>query len=122
MDDGLHHPLLWVATATTSPAQNYETIVKFHGANGELPYGSLVQGKDGSFYGTTLRGGVSNLGCILGCGTEFKITPAGRLTVLHRFRPAPNCKDLYKPLTEISTARLCSAGSIVLARFLRSRR
>jgi uncharacterized repeat protein (TIGR03803 family) len=84
-------PLLWLATAISSPAQNYETLVKFHGANGELPYGSLVQGKDGNLYGTTVLGGDSNLVCELGCGTVFKITPAGRLTVLHRFRPAPHC-------------------------------
>jgi uncharacterized repeat protein (TIGR03803 family) len=83
--------LLWLATTTSSPAQNYKTIVKFRGANGELPYGSLVQGKDGNLYGTTVRGGDSNLVCELGCGTVFKITPAGRLTVLHRFRSAPHC-------------------------------
>jgi uncharacterized repeat protein (TIGR03803 family) len=61
------------------------------GANGEHPLGSLVLGKDGNLYGTTFRGGDSNFVCELGCGTVFKITPAGRLTVLHRFRPAPHC-------------------------------
>jgi uncharacterized repeat protein (TIGR03803 family) len=58
--------------------------------NGIYPYGGLVQGKDGNFYGTTTGGG--NAGAIcngnLGCGVIFKITPAGTYTVLHTFNGA----------------------------------
>ncbi len=47
--------------------------------DGANPYGPLVQGKDGNFYGTTIYGG-ANLN-----GTVFKITPGGTLTTLHSF-------------------------------------
>jgi uncharacterized repeat protein (TIGR03803 family) len=43
------------------------------------PDGALVQGADGSFYGTTKGGGVN------GDGTVFSITPGGTLTTLHSF-------------------------------------
>ena len=43
------------------------------------PAANVVQGSDGNFYGTTQRGGTSNL------GTVFKITPAGVETVLYSF-------------------------------------
>ncbi|CAN5611462.1 hypothetical protein BH10BAC2_BH10BAC2_05760 [soil metagenome] len=45
--------------------------------DGQGPYGSLLQGTDGNFYGMTSSGG-ANSG-----GTIFKITAAGALTVLH---------------------------------------
>ena len=47
--------------------------------DGTLPYAGLVQGTDGSFYGTTQAGGTS------GFGTVFKITAGGTLTTLHSF-------------------------------------
>jgi|HubBroStandDraft_1064217.scaffolds.fasta_scaffold05293_5 uncharacterized repeat protein (TIGR03803 family) len=49
-------------------------------ADGSLPYGGLVLGKDGNFYGTTSQGGASGIS-----GTVFKITPSGTLTTLHSF-------------------------------------
>lgn len=52
--------------------------------DGFQPLGALVQAGDGSLYGTTAGGG-SGASCNLGCGTIFKITPAGALTVLHSF-------------------------------------
>lgn len=56
--------------------------------NGIYPYGGLVQGPDGNFYGTTTAGGNANAVCngTLGCGVVFKVTPAGRYTVLHTFQ------------------------------------
>ena len=58
-----------------------ETILySFAGGNDGLdPVGSLIQGSDGNFYGTTLLGGTSNV------GTVFKITPSGAETVLYSF-------------------------------------
>jgi uncharacterized repeat protein (TIGR03803 family) len=56
--------------------------------DGEYPYAGLVQATDGNFYGTTLEGGANDCildGDTLGCGTIFKITPAGKLTTLHSF-------------------------------------
>ena len=48
-------------------------------ADGNGPHAGLVQDPDGNFYGTTQLGGASSF------GTVFKITPAGKLTTLHRF-------------------------------------
>jgi uncharacterized repeat protein (TIGR03803 family) len=43
------------------------------------PYGGLVQGTDGDFYGTTEWGGLNWVGSV------FKITLSGTLTTLHNF-------------------------------------
>jgi uncharacterized repeat protein (TIGR03803 family) len=48
------------------------TLVSFDGANGKTPLTRLVEGSDGSFYGTTAYGGVTDR------GTVFKVTSAGR--------------------------------------------
>jgi len=48
-------------------------------ADGYQPYARLVQATDGSFYGTTYRGG------LYGDGTVFKITTGGTFTTLHSF-------------------------------------
>jgi uncharacterized repeat protein (TIGR03803 family) len=48
-------------------------------ADGNHPYAALIQGGDGSFYGTTAGGGASSQ------GTVFKITPTGVETVLYSF-------------------------------------
>lgn len=53
--------------------------------DGSVPYGILVQGYDGNFYGTTYYGGSNN------AGTVFKISPSGTYTLLHSFVDvAPN--------------------------------
>jgi uncharacterized repeat protein (TIGR03803 family) len=49
------------------------------GSDGEHPYGGVIQGSDGNFYGTTYQGGSS------GYGTVFKLTPGGTETVLYTF-------------------------------------
>src|SRR6202162_4138369 len=54
--------------------------------DGAGPNGSLVQGGDGSLYGTTSSGGASVLvGSTIGCGTAFNITLSGQEMVLHSF-------------------------------------
>jgi uncharacterized repeat protein (TIGR03803 family) len=72
-----------VATAVASPAQTLDSLHSFDGTDGSFPYGALVQGTDGNFYGTTSAGGAS--GNCTGCGTVFEITAAGVLTTLHNF-------------------------------------
>jgi uncharacterized repeat protein (TIGR03803 family) len=62
-----------------TPAGNLTTLYTFHGDDGWNPYGGVVQGTDGNFYGTTACGGASN------SGTVFEITPGGQLTTLHSF-------------------------------------
>jgi len=64
------------------------TLHCFNGVDGARPRAGLVQGTDGDFYGTTLFGGSAD-GCGRdGCGTVFKIDPAGRFTTLHSFNGA----------------------------------
>jgi uncharacterized repeat protein (TIGR03803 family) len=60
----------------------------FYGNDGALPEGALVQGYDGNFYGATREGG-NSANCGGGCGSVFKITPAGVLTILHNFTGYP---------------------------------
>jgi uncharacterized repeat protein (TIGR03803 family) len=63
-------------------------------ADGSLPYAALVQGTDGNFYGTTFAAGANcRNNRNSGCGTVFKITPAGTLTTLYSFCTQANCAD-----------------------------
>jgi uncharacterized repeat protein (TIGR03803 family) len=61
-------------------------------ADGRYPYAGLVQGTDGNFYGTTLRGGGPN-----DSGTVFQITPSGTLKTLYSFCPQSGCADGQYP-------------------------
>jgi uncharacterized repeat protein (TIGR03803 family) len=59
-----------------SPSGSYTSLYSFAGSpnDGYEPH-ALVQGSDGSFYGTTLVGGTStNCGIGVGCGIVFKLT------------------------------------------------
>ena len=79
----------WIfgAIAVISSAQTLTTLVSFDGVDGNAPTGPLVQGTDGSFYGTTYQGGTHDK------GTVFKITPAGTLTTLYSFSGGADGND-----------------------------
>lgn len=63
-----------------TPAGALTTLYAFTGgADGANPYGRLLRGTDGNFYGTTYTGGVN------GTGTVFSVSPAGTLTTLYSF-------------------------------------
>jgi uncharacterized repeat protein (TIGR03803 family) len=89
------------ALAIAAPAQTFRHLADFQGNNGIFPVGSLVQGTDGNFYGTTYVGG-SGSGCygvgLPGCGTVFRISAAGRMETLYSFCSQPNCADGAYPL------------------------
>jgi uncharacterized repeat protein (TIGR03803 family) len=53
------------------------------GSDGANPVGPLIN-IGSTLYGTTAAGGSTN--CHGGCGTVFKVTPAGAETVLHSFK------------------------------------
>lgn len=57
----------------------FATLHSFNSADGASPQVALVQGGDGSYYGTTLNGGPHNTGVV------FRITPDGTTTTLHTF-------------------------------------
>jgi uncharacterized repeat protein (TIGR03803 family) len=66
-------------------------------SDGAQPTGNLVQGVDGSFYGTTSMGGTgAECNAIGGCGTVFRITADGKLTTLHDFCTT-DCTDGFAP-------------------------
>ena len=67
-----------------TPGGALTPLHNFDGTDGAGPYAGLVQATDGNFYGTTEEGGASS-NCTGGCGTVFKITPAGVLTTLYSF-------------------------------------
>jgi uncharacterized protein (TIGR03437 family) len=64
-----------------TPAGTLTTLYQFAGDDGNYPIGGLIQGTDGSFYGTTAQGGSNPLGL----GTIFQMTPGGALTTLYSF-------------------------------------
>jgi uncharacterized repeat protein (TIGR03803 family) len=79
-----------------TPGGKLETLYSFCAksscVDGAEPTGSLVQGTDGNFYGTTFYGGAN---CVqnLGCGTVFKVTTAGAITTLYSFCSQSSCDD-----------------------------
>lgn len=72
---------LRAATDTTRTDQSTPEAIlyTFHNTDGRDPQGTLIQGKDGAYYGATYAGGVHTQ------GTLFKITSAGQITTLHNF-------------------------------------
>jgi uncharacterized repeat protein (TIGR03803 family) len=71
---------------------DYRVVYSFGASetDGAVPAGSLIEGSDGSLYGTTASGGdltcqPFNFNSLRGCGTIFRITPAGALTTLYAF-------------------------------------
>jgi uncharacterized repeat protein (TIGR03803 family) len=74
--------VLAVITIQPAQAQTFTRLSSFPGGtDGENPDAGLVQGTDGSLYGTTFYGGCS----AVSCGTVFKITPTGTLTTIFSF-------------------------------------
>jgi len=69
-----------------------ETILhRFAGGpnDGEEPQTGLIQDKDGTFYGTTAAGGSGPYG---DCGTVFKMSKSGKITILHSFVITDGCQ------------------------------
>lgn len=87
------------STFKISPSGAFTNLSSFNQANGESP-SSLVLARDGNFYGTTTAGGSGN-GCNHnGCGTVFRLTPAGTITVLYNFCSG-KCRDGAAPTSLI---------------------
>ncbi|MCU1303856.1 MAG: hypothetical protein JWQ87_4140 [Candidatus Sulfotelmatobacter sp.] len=72
--------------------------------DGEVPMGTLVLANNGDLYGTTEAGGVNSQCPLGGCGTAFKITPAGQLTTLYSFCSQTDCSDGDMPFAGLVLA------------------
>lgn len=77
--------------ATAAQGQIFTSLVNFEDSNGVYPYGQLVQGVDGNFYGVTSWGGSNN------GGTVFSVTSTGVLTTIYNFCSLPDCADGEEP-------------------------
>jgi uncharacterized repeat protein (TIGR03803 family) len=66
--------------------------------DGALPWGGVVRGADGNFYGTTSGDGAN------GGGTVFRVTPSGTLTTLYSFCSQSGCTDGAEPLAGLVQA------------------
>jgi uncharacterized repeat protein (TIGR03803 family) len=72
-----------------TPGGLFTSLFSFNGSNGSRPTAGLVQGSDGSFYGTTSAGGPDYDGITtVGKGTVFQITADGSIRSLHAFNGA----------------------------------
>lgn len=67
--------------------------------DGILPYAGLIQGTDGSLYGTTFSGGSA------GNGTVFRIKPSGAVTILHSFGDGSVSNDGSNPWAGVIQAK-----------------
>jgi uncharacterized repeat protein (TIGR03803 family) len=87
------------ATGIVSPAQTFTTLVGFNGSNGAYPeFISLVQGRDGTLYGTTSGGGAN------GGGTVFRVSSKARPMTLYSFCAQSNCTDGGSPMAGLVLA------------------
>jgi uncharacterized repeat protein (TIGR03803 family) len=65
-----------------SPSGTYTTLYRFVGSpnDGANPYAGLVQGLDGSFYGTTEAGGMSNGGAVVRLSVSLNSPPSANFS------------------------------------------
>jgi uncharacterized repeat protein (TIGR03803 family) len=84
--------VLLVALSSSIVAQQStaeKTLYSFTGPSGDglFPTTALIQDSQGDFYGTTSEGAkAGSSGCApLGCGTIFKLSSAGKESILHTF-------------------------------------
>ena len=78
-NDGTFFSITLAGALTTLHSFDYVTA----GNLGSDIDSGVILGNDGNFYGISAYGGK---GCVSGCGTVFKVTPAGVLTTLHEFQ------------------------------------
>ncbi|MGH9495983.1 MAG: choice-of-anchor tandem repeat GloVer-containing protein [Candidatus Sulfotelmatobacter sp.] len=83
---------------TTNGAER--DIYSLDGTQGSEPYGGLLLGADGNFYGTTAFGDTVNDGAL------FRITRSGVYTVLHDFAGDADGRDPLAPPIQASDGNL----------------
>jgi uncharacterized repeat protein (TIGR03803 family) len=74
-----------------TPGGTFTTLHSFNYTDGSTVYAPLVQGSNGSLYGTTFEGGYVNREmCPFGCGTAYRISSQGRFGTLIEFQNGTN--------------------------------
>ena len=76
------------AVFKATPAGVVTTLYSFGASPADAiePQGPLIEGSDGNLYGTTSIGGANTCGSASNsCGTVFKMTKSGGVTILHSF-------------------------------------
>ncbi len=91
--------LLLARGASASSAQTYQDIHDFEPLlpAPSAPYGRLVLGPDGKFYGVTFNGG-DGTNCPGGCGTVFRMDTAGAVETVHEFAGGDDGEHPYGDL------------------------
>ena len=93
-----------------TPAGHLVWVHNFTGTDGAVPYGPIIQARDGNFYGTTKSGGSS------GYGVVYKITPAGVYKVLFNFNAtAGPGTNPYAGLVQATDGKFYGAAVTALA-------
>src|SRR5579863_1479672 len=97
--------LFVLAAAVSSSAQTFTLMHTFSGSgtDGKNPYAGLVQGLNGSLYGTTSAGGTNN------SGIAFSISTSGSFKTLYSFCALASCADgtdLRSPVLQGTNGRL----------------
>ena len=72
---------LLLLTTRAEAGVTFTTLWSFNGTNGAVPEATLVQGRDGALYGTTIGGGTNDL-ANGGRGTVFRISTNGQFSTL----------------------------------------
>jgi uncharacterized repeat protein (TIGR03803 family) len=87
----------------------FTTLHTFASSEGSNIDAGLVQGTDGNFYGVAQTGGAYSCYGVPGCGTIFKMTPSGTVTVLHNFDGSDGSRP-SQPLVQASDGNFYGAS------------
>ena len=87
--DPIQNPGCGTIFKVDASGSTFTTLHSFMSSDGAFPYARVVQGADGSLYGTTFGGGAGGCPLYGGCGTVFRTdTDGATLTTLHSFNSA----------------------------------
>ena len=84
--NGLYYGAVFKLTPKGKETVLHSFCAQTNCTDGENPEAGLIFDAKGNLYGTASSGGLYYNGCnVPGCGTVFKLTPAGQETVLNNF-------------------------------------
>lgn len=84
--------LLGGASVVTAQTYTFSTLYSFKNNTTDPanPMSFPTVDSSGNIYGTSFSGGSDRTDCSGGCGSVFKLTPSGSLSVLHSFNAGPD--------------------------------